>query len=140
MEFCLTNGTDCLSINPISKVTDENWFSSLVKINIKSIMYQYGAGFQLQDFAGFLLSINKLLNGSIEAAEFICLEEWLYLKIVKMDHLGHYQIQIKIQNGDTQIMTLFQIDQINFEHLPQSLEIFCRDIAGNTGSSICRII
>ncbi len=112
-----SNGTDELKILLPSGLTDpDEWFEAPVRLRVGSLCYEYSGAFQVRDFCDIFYRLNDVLvDGS--GFEFDCTEGHLSFSVKKHDSLGHYRIDMHIEQPPTVITTSFVLDYSDMERV-----------------------
>ena len=117
MDILFSNGVDELKIQlPPGPSAPDDWFDAPVQLRIGSLEYGYLGGFQWRDFHDISRRLDDLLEKG-EPLEFDCTERHLRFTVKKHDSLGHFCININIEQSPTVITTSFVLEYGDVERV-----------------------
>ena len=117
MEIRFSNGRDELNIRLPSRLPGaEEWFDAPVRLRVGELSFGYSGSFQTRDFRD-LFRRAEAAGAAGSEWRFDCLEGHLEFTVSKHDSLGHFRLDVRIEQPPTVIMTAFVLDSIDLERV-----------------------
>ena len=103
---------------------DEKWLETELIVKTLSFSGKITDSIYVDDFKAFEVSLKKLLSNELQEATLSCIEEFLEIRVKKLDSLGNFKVFTKVRSDDSELSFYSTTDQISLFQLIDNIDRF----------------